>query len=129
MHVLIDTNVLLRWLHGDLLPKRVVTQVEKAESVVVSMVTPWELTIKTSRHPDVKLLSSNQLSAGLTQMGARLLHIQREHIERLASLPYHHHDPFDRMIIAQAIEEKFLCVSSDDRFPLYKPSGLDLLWK
>ena len=129
MHVLLDTNVLLRWLHGDLLPKRVVTQVERAESILVSMVTPWELTIKTSRHPELKLLSSNQLSAGLTQMGARLLHIQREHIERLASLPDHHHDPFDRMIIAQAIEEKFTCVSSDESFLLYKPSGLDLLWK
>ena len=51
MKVLLDTNILLRWLNGDLLPKRVVTQIEKAESVLVSMVTPWELTIKVSRHP------------------------------------------------------------------------------
>jgi len=129
MKVLLDTNVLLRWLNGDLLPKRVLTQVEKAESILVSMVTPWELTIKVSRHLGQKLISSNQLSTGLSQMGARLLHIQREHIERLASLPEHHHDPFDRMIIAQAIEEKLTCVSSDERFPLYKTAGLELLWK
>jgi PIN domain nuclease of toxin-antitoxin system len=129
MKVLLDTNVLLRWLNGDPLPKRVVTQIEKAESLLVSMVTPWELTIKSGRHPTQKLISSTQLSAGMTQMGARLLHVQREHIERLASLPDHHHDPFDRMIIAQSIEEKTTCISSDDRFPLYKPSGLDLLWK
>jgi PIN domain nuclease of toxin-antitoxin system len=129
MKVLLDTNVLLRWLHGDLMPKRVVTQVEKAESVLVSMITPWELTIKASRHPTQKLISSTQLSSGLTQMGAVLLHVQREHIERLASLPEHHQDPFDRMIIAQAIEEKLTCISSDERFPLYKPSGLELLWK
>jgi PIN domain nuclease of toxin-antitoxin system len=129
MTLLLDTNVLLRWLNGDLLPKRVATQIEKAESLLVSMVTPWELTIKTSRHPTQKLITSTQLASGLTQMGARLLHVQREHIERLASLPEHHHDPFDRMIIAQSIEEKFTCISSDDRFPLYKPSGLELLWK
>ena len=129
MNVLLDTNVLLRWLNGDLLPKRVVAQIEKAEAVLVSMVTPWELTIKVSRHPTQKLISSTQLSSGLAQIGARLLHIQREHIERLASLPEHHHDPFDRMIIAQSIEEKLTCVSSDDRFPLYKASGLELLWK
>jgi PIN domain nuclease of toxin-antitoxin system len=129
MKFLLDTHVLLRWLNGDLLPRRVVTQVEKADAVLVSMVTPWELTIKASRHPTQKLITSAQLTSGLEQMGARLLHVQREHIERLASLPDHHHDPFDRMIIAQAIEEKCTCVSSDDRFPLYKPSGLDLLWK
>jgi PIN domain nuclease of toxin-antitoxin system len=129
MKLLLDTGVLLRWLNGDLIPKRVVTQIEKAESLLVSMVTPWELTIKTTRHPTQKLITSTQLSSGLTQMGARLLHVQREHIERLASLPEHHHDPFDRMIIAQSIEEKCICVSSDYRFPLYKPSGLDLLWK
>jgi PIN domain nuclease of toxin-antitoxin system len=129
MKVLLDTNVLLRWLHGDLLPKRVFTQVEKAESIVVSMVTPWELTIKRSRYPTQKLITSTQLSTGLAQLGARLLHIQREHIERLASLPDHHQDPFDRMIIAQAIEEEVTCISSDERFPLYKPNGLELLWK
>ncbi len=129
MKVLLDTNVLLRWLHGDLLPKRVVTLVEKAESVAVSMVTPWELTIKSSRHPTQKLITSTQFTNGLEQMGARLLHIQREHIERLASLPDHHQDPFDRMIIAQAIEEKFTCISSDERFPLYKPNGLNLQWQ
>jgi PIN domain nuclease of toxin-antitoxin system len=129
MKLLLDTNVVLRWLNGDLLPRRVVTQIEKAESLLVSMVTPWELTIKTTRHPGQKLITSTQLSSGLSQMGARLLHVQREHIERLATLPDHHHDPFDRMIIAQSIEEKITCVSSDDRFPLYKPSGLDMLWK
>ena len=106
-----------------------VTQIEKAESLVVSMVTPWELMIKTSKHPGAKLISSTQLASGLTQMGAVLLHVQQTHIERLASLPDHHQDPFDRMIIAQAIEEKLTCISSDDRFPLYKPSGLNLLWQ
>ncbi len=129
MKVLLDTHVVLRWLNGDVLPKRLVTQVQKADSLLVSMVTPWELTIKTSRHPALKLITSNQLKSGMEQMGARLLHIQPEHIERLATLPEHHSDPFDRMIIAQAIEEKITCISSDERFPLYKPSGLNLLWK
>jgi len=127
--VLLDTHIVLRWLNGDVLPKRIVTQVEKAEALVVSMVTPWELMIKSSRHPTQRLITSGQLKSGLEQMGARLLHIQPEHIERLAALPEHHSDPFDRMIIAQAIEEKFLCISSDERFPLYKSSGLSLLWK
>jgi PIN domain nuclease of toxin-antitoxin system len=129
MSLLLDTNVLLRWLNGEILPKRVITQVEKADRLFVSMVTPWEISIKASRHPTQKMITSAQLSSGLSQMGAVMLHIQREHIDRLASLPDHHQDPFDRMIIAQSIEEKHTCVSSDERFPLYKPSGLELLWK
>jgi PIN domain nuclease of toxin-antitoxin system len=129
MKFLLDTNVLLRWLCGTILPKRVATQIEKADALLVSMVTPWELSIKRSRHPDQRLITSAQLWSGLEQMGARVLHIQREHIERLATLPDHHHDPFDRIVIAQAIEDKLTCISSDDRFPLYKPAGLDLLWK
>jgi PIN domain nuclease of toxin-antitoxin system len=129
MNLLLDTNVLLRWLNGDILPKRVAAQIEKAQSLLVSMVTPWELSIKRSRHPEQRLITETQVWSGLEQMGARVLHIQREHIERLAALPEHHQDPFDRMIIAQAVEGKFTCVSSDERFPLYKPAGLQLLWK
>jgi PIN domain nuclease of toxin-antitoxin system len=127
MNLLLDTNVLLRWLNGSILPKRLQTQIEKADSLVVSIVTPWELAIKLRRHPSQKLISSTQLWSGLNQMGARILHVQREHVERLASLPDHHHDPFDRMIISQAIQENFTCVSSDERFPLYKHAGLRLL--
>jgi PIN domain nuclease of toxin-antitoxin system len=48
---------------------------------------------------------------------------------RLATLPDHHNDPFDRMIIAQAIQEKLTCVASDERFPSYKSSGLQVLWQ
>ena len=128
MKILLDTNALLRWLCGGILPKRLVTQIEKAD-LAVSMVTPWEIAIKLSRHPAEKFITLEQLWFGLEQTGARMLHLKREHVERLAALPHHHHDPFDRMIIAQCIEEGMTCVSSDERFPLYKRAGLDVLWK
>jgi PIN domain nuclease of toxin-antitoxin system len=129
MNLLLDTNALLRWLRGDLLPKRLVTQIEKAETLTVSIVTPWELSIKLGRHPSKKLITGEQLWSGMEQMGARILHVKREHVELVASLPEHHHDPFDRMIIAQAIVENLTVVSSDDRFPDYKPAGLRVLWQ
>jgi PIN domain nuclease of toxin-antitoxin system len=129
MNLLLDTNALLRWLRGDLLPKRLVTQIEKADTLTVSIVTPWELSIKLGRHPSKKLITGEQLWAGMEQMGARILHVKREHVELVASLPEHHHDPFDRMIIAQAIVENLTVVSSDDRFPDYKPAGLRVLWQ
>ena len=129
MNILLDTNALLRWLGGGIMPKRVITQIEKAESVVVSLVTPWEVAIKLSRHPSEKFITLEQLWFGIEQTGARMLHLKREHFDRLAALPHHHHDPFDRLIIAQSIEENLTCISSDERFPLYKSAGLDLFWK
>jgi len=119
MNLLLDTQIVLRWLNGDLFPKRLVTQIEKAGSLAVSMVTPWEITIKTSRHQTQKLISAAQLSEGLTQMGARLLHIQRKHMERLATLPEHHHDPFDRMLIAQAKIERLTLLTADAQLKPY----------
>jgi PIN domain nuclease of toxin-antitoxin system len=129
MNLLLDTNALLRWLRGDLLTKRLLTQIEKADTLTVSIVTPWELSIKLGRHPSKKLITGEQLWAGMEQMGVRILHVKREHVELVASLPEHHHDPFDRMIIAQAIVENLTVVSSDERFPDYKPAGLRVLWQ
>jgi PIN domain nuclease of toxin-antitoxin system len=129
MNLLLDTDALLRWVRGDIMPKRLVTQIEKADTLAVSIVTPWELSIKLGRHPSKKLITGEQLWSGMEQMGARILHIKREHVELVASLPEHHHDPFDRMIIAQAIVENLTVISSDERFPAYKPAGLRVLWQ
>lgn len=129
MNLILDTNILLRWLGGGVIPKKIATQIEKAESLVVSIVTPWELAIKHSRHPEQKLITGTQLWSGMKEMGARVLHVQQKHVDRLATLPDHHNDPFDRMIIAQAIQEKLTCVASDERFPSYKSSGLQVLWQ
>ena len=129
MKLLLDTNALLRWLRGDILPKRLVTQIEKADVLAVSIVSPWELGLKASRHPAQKLITSDQLWHGMEQIGARILHVRREHIDLATSLPEHHYDPFDRMIIAQAIVENLAVVSSDERFPSYAPAGLRVLWQ
>jgi PIN domain nuclease of toxin-antitoxin system len=129
MNLLLDTNALLRWLRGDIMPRRLATQIEKAETLAVSIVTPWELGIKLGKHPAKKLITSEQLWDGMEQMGARIVHVRREHVELVAALPEHHHDPFDRMIIAQGIIENLTVVSSDDRFPLYQPAGLRVLWQ
>jgi len=129
MKLLLDTNVLLRWVGGGILPRRVATQIEKAEELHVSIVTPWELAIKQRRDPSKKLITGVQLWTAMGQMGARILPIKREHVAGLAVLPEHHHDPFDRMIIAQGIQEQLTVVSSDERFPEYKPAGLNLLWQ
>ncbi|MGH9652827.1 MAG: type II toxin-antitoxin system VapC family toxin [Bryobacteraceae bacterium] len=129
MKLLLDTNVFLKWMNGEKLPKRAMSRVENASPLFISMVTPWEIAIKSNRSPKLKLPDSEQVLKGIDAMGARLLPITTKHTALLYSLPAHHNDPFDRMIIAQALAEDSSVVSSDERFPLYKSAGLQLLWE
>jgi PIN domain nuclease of toxin-antitoxin system len=57
--------------------------------------------------------------------GLRLFGIEAEHVYRLDSLPFHHSDPFDRMIIAQALVEGMTIITSDGEFG---PYGVAVLW-
>ncbi len=59
------------------------------------------------------------------KLGYRLLPLEAEHAGRLLGLPHHHRDPFDRLLICQAMAENLILVSDDRVFPLY--SGLSLL--
>lgn len=129
MKLLLDTNVLLKWLYDEKLPKRVLFRIENASELFISMATLWEIAIKSNRAPKLKLPDSEHVLQGIRLMGARLLPIAVKHTALLCSLPPHHNDPFDRMIIAQALAEDDCVVSNDERFPLYKSAGLKLLWE
>jgi PIN domain nuclease of toxin-antitoxin system len=61
----------------------------------------------------------------MTQLGARSLEITASHALQVATLPLHHRDPFDRILIAQAQIEKMTLVSADSTFNLWEVS---LLW-
>lgn len=93
---------------------------------MISIVTPWEIAIKPALREAG--LTPGVVAQRLQEIGARLLPITLRHTDVLASLPLHHRDPFDRMIIAQALAENCTLVSPDQRFPLYESSGLHLLW-
>ncbi|MDZ4658179.1 MAG: type II toxin-antitoxin system VapC family toxin [Bythopirellula sp.] len=54
-----------------------------------------------------------------------LLPIELEHTTRLLDMPFHHKDPFDRLLIAQALAEQIPLVSSDTRFDAY---GVERIW-
>ncbi len=121
---LLDTSAFLRWLDGSL-PKRVKRSIEKTE-LLVSIVTPWEIAIKPALREAG--LSTGVIARKLQEVGARLLPVTLRHTDVLSTLPLHHKDPFDRMIIAQALAETCTLVSPDQRFPLYEGTGLRLLW-
>ena len=123
--LLLDTNILVK-IANDSLPARVRRFIEKRQELLVSIVTPWEIAI----HPELQRrgFSNDHVEKLILQLGAKLLPVTMDHTGLLATLPPHHSDPFDRMIIAQAIEARCPIVSSDRRFPLYESAGLQVVW-
>lgn len=123
MRLLLDSHVALWWLAGDpaiSAPCR--TRIETASIVLVSVVTPWELGIKRSLG---KLSHPDDLVEALVRSGFEMLEITAEHADLAPRLPLHHHDPFDRMLIAQARLESLLIVSADASFDDYDVERLD----
>lgn len=121
MRLLLDTHTLV-WAITE--PERVAPEalelIEASENeVFVSVVSPWELAIKLSRRrielPQVfyETLRDGQFS---------LLPVTIHHTEVIASLPHHHRDPFDRMLIAQAQVEGLTLVTSDREIRRYPVS-------
>jgi len=78
------------------------------------MVSLWELSIKISNGKLTPLGASiTDVIEVLKQRGAQLLPNRIEHIVRLETLPMHHRDSFDRLLVAQALEEDLAILSSD----------------
>jgi len=126
--LLLDTNVVVYWLAGTLPPK-IKRRFARVTDLLVSIVTPWEFALKTNPPGGkLRLPTTKETEQFLEDSGARLLPITMDHTDMLYTLPLHHDDPFDRMIIAQAISEKCPVVSADERFPLYQSVGLQVLW-
>jgi PIN domain nuclease of toxin-antitoxin system len=106
--MLLDTHTLLWFLADDpKLPSRVKSSIENADRVRVSMATVWEIAIKIS----IKKLKLDfefmELADFLAQTGIETLDISFADLEHYRTLPLHHRDPFDRILIAQAIKLRF----------------------
>jgi PIN domain nuclease of toxin-antitoxin system len=118
MRLLLDTNVLLWTLAGSPKIQPVSQLILAPESeVFVSTASLWEIAIKTR---------IGKLTADLTEIrqavaasGLLELSIHGEHVETIATLPMHHKDPFDRMIVAQAITEPMRLLSGDRQLAVY----------
>ena len=78
--------------------------------MLLSAVVVWEIAIKRSLG---KLEAPDDLVATLTGAGAQPMPITLEHVAAVEELPPHHRDPFDRLLIAQALEERAAIVSGD----------------
>lgn len=128
MKLLLDTHAFLWWIAGsDLLgPGARAVIEERANECVVSLASCWEIAIKLSLgklrvDADLDSFLPEQLAAN----GFRLLLTELRHTARVARLPFHHPDPFDRLLVAQALEERLALVSCDEVFEAY---GVERVW-
>jgi len=120
MNSLIDTQSFI-WFFEDnpRLPSSVRIRMERSNSLVVSIVSFWEMTIKANLG---KLVIPETIAGVIDKAlskGFKVLPIEREHLIVLSTLDLIHRDPFDRLIIAQAIAENMPLISSDEVFSQY----------
>jgi PIN domain nuclease of toxin-antitoxin system len=118
VRLIIDTHAAL-WLLGE--DKRLSSSADQmltdvSNEVLLSAAVVWEVAIKQSLG---KLDAPDGFSALLMDAGAMPLPVTIEHAGAVGSLPWHHRDPFDRLLVAQAMLENAAIVSSDDRLRAY----------
>lgn len=118
MRILLDTHIYLWWLDDSpQLSKAARTMIREAETVYISSATLWEAVIKIGLG---KLEAEPaELVTGIRESGFEPLPITAEHILALPGLANHHKDPFDRMLIAQAIAEPLRLVTMDGVLSAY----------
>lgn len=121
MNYLLDTHALIWFVEADThLPQRIRVLIsDPANTIWVSHVSIWEIAIKTSLSKLQLSLSLAALEQFLVEKEFSILPTRFPHFENLLSLPYHHTDPFDRLLIAQSIAEDFTAVTHDGRFQAY----------
>ncbi len=123
MRLLLDTNVFLWWRADDRrLSEASRTAIAGAEAVFVSAATAWEAAIKAALG---RLVYPDTIEAGVEASGFEKLGITLAHAERAGALPRHHADPFDRMLVAQALAEGLTLVTNDRTLRRY---GVSILW-
>lgn len=122
MQLLLDTHALLCHFEDSASLSQTAKNLinDKENRLFISTASLWELSIKTSLGK-LKLTDSiPSLVAGYVTTGTTLLSVDPQHAFATSSLPWHHRDPFDRMLIAQAQLEKLTLVSQDGVFKHYE---------
>lgn len=121
MRLLLDTHVVI-WALGE--PERLSNRVRKAieaeeNDVFVSVVSPWEIAIKGPREG---LQLPDDMELQLSRQRFKILPILLRHTEPIESMPLHHRDPFDRMLVAQAVTDGLTIVTADRKLTRYQVS-------
>ena len=128
MKYLIDTHTFL-WIIEDnknLTEKVRTIYIDNSNEIYLSVASIWEMAVKISlnklsiRGQLVKFIDRHAIENNI-----RLLSIQPHHIFSIEKLPFHHRDPFDRLLLSQCLQEKMHLLSKDKEFDKY---GINRIW-
>lgn len=118
MRILLDTHIYLWWLEDHIkLSSKARELIQSADEVYVSSASIWEAAIKISigkLEADVSALAQQISLNGFIE-----LPVSAKHAVQIAQLPNHHRDPFDRMLVAQAMTEPLRLLSADTQVAQY----------
>jgi PIN domain nuclease of toxin-antitoxin system len=122
--LLVDTHALLWWLTDDasLSPVARDALADPSHEPLVSAASVWEIAIKRSLG---KLTAPDDLPDQIGKAGFQFLPVSAAHAWEVRDLPAHHRDPFDRLLVAQALIEGLPVITADARFGEY---GVDVRW-
>lgn len=122
--LLVDTHALLWWLTDDPALSAAARDAiaDPADEPLVSPASVWEIAVKRALG---KLTAPDDLVDRVSSSGFGWLPITAIHAWHVRDLPLHHRDPFDRILVAQALVERLAVVTSDARFGDY---GVDARW-
>jgi PIN domain nuclease of toxin-antitoxin system len=126
--LLLDTNAFLWWVDDALelstTARRVIATADN--ECFLSMASCWEMAVKSSLGKlKLKKPVMHFVQDQIASNDFRLLNIDLRHVSKVEAMPFHHRDPFDRLLIAQAVSEKLSIVSSDTIFSEY---GVKIVW-
>jgi PIN domain nuclease of toxin-antitoxin system len=123
MEYLIDTHTLL-WIVANnpkLSKKAKNIYLNRNNKIYVSIATIWELSIKIGLNKlNINIPLNKFVDIHIVGNNIKILNINLNHLYRIEKLPLHHRDPFDRLIISQAIEDKIPIIGSDELFDYYQ---------
>lgn len=127
MNLLVDTHTMLWFAAGDerLSPKARQAIEDPGTINYISIASWWEIAIKCSLKKLRLTKSLDGFIADRTDEGFRLLSIETGHLPALVTLPFHHRDPFDRLLVCQALAEGMPVCTNDDHFAAY---GAKVIW-
>jgi PIN domain nuclease of toxin-antitoxin system len=114
--LLLDTHTFVWWDNAKL-PRAVTRRIQRADEVMVSAVTAWEISIKSALG---KMAAKGTVADAIADYGFTPLPILVSHGDAVRALPPLHRDPFDRMLVAQALAEDLVIVSADEEIRRYR---------
>ena len=120
MKLLLDTHVWLWFVRGDTaLPRAFEAAIrDEQNDVALSVISPWEVQLKAALGK-ISVRGSVAQLVDESSVAFDLLDVSMRHVRELASLPMHHRDPFDRMLVAQARADGYTFVSVDEAIAAY----------